>query len=75
MAGYVYQQLTGASGSGAKLGAFKSKVAAIGPEVGYAFTMGGKAAYANVRGYWEFGAKNRIEGYALYATLAIPLGE
>ena len=39
--GYVYYQLTGDSGTGAKLGAFKSKVASIGPEVGYAFTMAG----------------------------------
>jgi hypothetical protein len=30
---------------------FKSKVASIGSEVGYAFTIGGLAAYANVRGY------------------------
>lgn len=75
VAGYVYDQLTGDSGAGAKLGPFKSKVAAIGPEVGYSFSMGGKSAYANLRGYWEFWAENRIEGYALFATLAIPLGD
>jgi hypothetical protein len=44
VAGYVYYQLTGDSGSGAKLGPFKSKVASVGPEVGYAFTMGGLPA-------------------------------
>ena len=74
IAGYVYYQLTGDSGSGAKLGSFKSKVAAIGPQLGYAFTLGGLPAYANLRGYWEFGAKNRLEGYALFATVVIPLG-
>ena len=72
--GYVYYQLTGDSGSGAKLGPFKSKVASIGPEVGYAFTIGGLPAYANVRGYWEFWAENRVQGYAVFATLVIPLG-
>jgi len=72
--GYVYYQLTGDSGSGAKLGSFKSRIASIGPEVGYAFTIGGLPAYANVRGYWEFWAQNRVEGYAVFATLAIPLG-
>ena len=74
MVGYVYYQLTGDSGSGAKLGPFKSKVASIGPEVGYAFTIGGLPAYANVRGYWEFWAENRLQGYAVFATLVIPLG-
>ena len=72
--GYVYYQLTGDSGSGAKLGSFKSRVASIGPQVGYAFTIGGQPAYANLRGYWEFEAKNRVEGYAVFATLVIPLG-
>ena len=74
VAGYVYQQLTGDSGPGAKLGSFKSSVAAIGPQIGYAFTIGGQPAYANLRGYWEFEAKNRVEGYAMFATLVIPLG-
>ncbi|KAA0911946.1 phenol degradation protein [Pusillimonas sp. ANT_WB101] len=75
LAGYVYNQVTGDSGSGAKLGAFKSRVAAIGPQIGYAFEIGGKPAYANLRAYKEFWAKNRIEGYALYATVVIPLGK
>lgn len=74
VAGYVYYQLTGDSGPGAKLGPFKSKVASIGPEVGYLFTIGGSPAYANLRGYWEFWAQNRLEGYAVFATLSIPLG-
>jgi hypothetical protein len=28
----------------------------------------------NLRGYWEYSAQNRVEGYALFATLSIPLG-
>jgi hypothetical protein len=74
VAGYVYYQLSGDSGSGAKLGSFKSRVASIGPEFGYAFTIGGLPAYANLRGYWEFWAENRLEGYSVFATLVIPLG-
>jgi hypothetical protein len=42
--------------------------------VGYAFTAGGQQWYANLRGYKEFWAQNRIEGYAVFATLSIPLG-
>ena len=35
--------------------------------------MKGQPAYANLRGYWEFAAKNRLEGTAIFATLSIPL--
>lgn len=74
VAGYVYYQLTGDSGAGARLGPFKSKVAAIGPEIGYAFSVSGLPAYANLRGYWEFEARNRLEGYAVFLDLVLPLG-
>jgi hypothetical protein len=74
LVGYGYYQLTGDGGSGDLVGSFKSRVAAVGPEVGYSFTAGGLPWYANIRGYKEFGAQNRIEGYAVYATLSIPLG-
>ena len=30
--------------------------------------------YANLRGYFEFGARNRPEGWNLFATLLVPLG-
>jgi hypothetical protein len=64
----------GDSGSGDRVGVFKSRVASVGPEVGYAFKFNDQAAYFNLRGYWEFWAQNRVEGYALFATLSIPLG-
>jgi hypothetical protein len=44
------------------------------PELGYVFKVNGQAAYLNLRGYKEFGAQNRLEGYALFATVSIPLG-
>jgi len=72
--GYVYYQLTGDNGSGDRVGAFKSRIASAGPEVGYVFKYNGQPAYFNVRGYWEFWAQNRVEGYALFATLSVPLG-
>ena len=71
--GYVYWQLTGDSGSGAVLGPFKSRVAAVGPEIGYQFDAGGQTWQANLRGYREFGAQNRYQGHAIFATLNIPL--
>jgi hypothetical protein len=39
IAGYVYYQLTGDSGSGDHVGSFKSAVAAVGPEVGHVFSV------------------------------------
>ena len=30
--------------------------------------------YASLRGYWESWAENRLEGYAVFASLCIPLG-
>lgn len=82
--GYVYQQLTadtysteGIAGAlrARALGSFKSRVASAGPEVGYLFKIGDKQAYANLRAYWEFWAQNRVEGYAVFATISLPLGK
>jgi hypothetical protein len=74
LAGYVYYQLTGDSGSGDTCGSCKSRVASVGPQVNYNFTVAGRQWSANLRGYYEFWAQNRLEGYAVFATLAIPLG-
>ena len=63
LVGYFYYQLTGDSGDGAVLGDFKSSVNGIGPQIGYLFKMGGMDAYLNLKGYWEFGADNRPEGW------------
>lgn len=74
LAGYFYQQVTGDSGAGAVLGDFKSKVYAVGPQAGYFFPVGGQKWYLNLKGYYEFDAKNRPEGWNVWVTLAIPLG-
>jgi len=73
LVGYFFQQLTGDSGSGATLGAFKSRIAAVGPEVGYFFPVGKQKGYVNVKAYWEFAAQNRAEGWNLWVSIALPL--
>lgn len=73
LVGYVYHQLTGDSGSGAVLGDFKSKVSAVGPQVGHFFKVGKDTWYVNLKGYDEFAASNRAEGWNVWLTLAIPL--
>ncbi len=69
--GYVYNQITGDSGSGAKLGAFKSRVEAIGPQAGYIFPVGNMLGVLNLKGYWEFDAENRAKGWNTWLTFAI----
>lgn len=71
--GYFFHQLTGDSGTGATLGDFKSRISGIGPQVGYFFAFGQEEAYVNFKGYWEFDAKNRAEGWNVWVSLALPL--
>jgi hypothetical protein len=69
--GYAYQQLTGDSGSGARLGPFKSRVFGVGPQVGFILpAWEGYQGYVNVKGYREFGHDNRPEGWNVWLTLA-----
>jgi hypothetical protein len=75
IAGYGYYQLTADSGSGDRVGAFKSRIAAVGPQIGYLFNLGKNQAYINLRTYKEFWAQNRVQGYATIATISIPLGK
>jgi len=70
LVGYFYQQVSGDSGSGAVLGDFKSRVYAIGPQVGYFLA---NKWYLNLKGYYEFDAANRPEGWNAWLVLAIPL--
>jgi hypothetical protein len=71
VAGYAYQQITGDRGDGATLGDFKSRVFGIGPQIGYNFDVGEKtSAFINLKTYFEFGAKNRPQGWNIWATLA-----
>ena len=69
--GYAYQQLTGDSGSGNRVGDFKSRVFAVGPQLGYIIPMGDRQGYLNLKGYKEFGAEHRPEGWNVWATFVI----
>ncbi|MNL50495.1 hypothetical protein D3C87_1735160 [compost metagenome] len=55
------------------LGDFKSKVSAVGPQVGHFFQVGDQLWYTNLKGYYEFDSKNRPEGWNMWLTLEIPL--
>lgn len=73
LVGYFYNQMTGDSGSGATQGSFKSRVAGLGPQVGHFFKVGEQLWYTNLKGYYEFDARNRPEGWNVWLTLNIPL--
>ena len=78
LVGYFFQQLTGDSGAGAKLGDFKGRVSAVGPQVGTTFPLlfgdGTAKGYVNLKGYWEFDAANRPSGWNAWLTVSVPLG-
>jgi hypothetical protein len=72
LVGYAYQQLTCDSGTGDRVGCFESRVFGIGPQLGYVFPIGTThQGYLNVKGYKEFEAENRPEGWNVWLTLAI----
>ena len=71
--GYYYDQVTGDSGSGARLGSFKGRVMAIGPVMNLNFQVGKIPVSANLRYFREFDVENRLEGDAGYAVLTVPL--
>jgi hypothetical protein len=46
-------------------------VAGAGPQVGWSLQLGGLATDFNVRGYKEFAAQNRPEGWNVYFTVSL----
>ena len=69
--GYFYQQLTADSGAPPILGDFKSRVVGIGPQIGFIFPVGNMQGYLNFKGYKEFDAESRPEGWNAWVTFAI----
>jgi hypothetical protein len=68
--GYIYNQFTADDGSPAFLGDVKSRVYGIGPQLGYLFQAApGVAGLLAVKGYYEFDARDRPEGWNVWLTL------
>ncbi|MBB4422843.1 hypothetical protein GGD66_001383 [Bradyrhizobium sp. CIR48] len=69
--GYAYQQLTGDSGAGARLGDFKGSAVGVGPQIGFMFAAGqGYQGYLNLRGYWDVFTENRAKSSTVMMTLS-----
>ncbi len=71
--GYYFDQLTGDSGAGAKLGPFKGQVVGFGATAAHTFMLGKHPATLRVRGMTEFDARNRLEGNSAWLDLSFPL--
>jgi len=71
LVGYVYNQLSGDSGGGNRVGAFKSRVIGIGPQLGYIFPIGDHQGYLNFKAYKEFDASHRADGWNAWVTFVI----
>jgi hypothetical protein len=70
-AGYFYDQVSCDGGSGDKVGCFISRVAGIGPQIGYIIPMGNVQGYVNLKGFRDFAAVNRASGWSVWLTFAI----
>jgi hypothetical protein len=72
LVGYLYQQLSCDSGSGDRVGCFESRVVGIGPQLGYIIPISKEwQGYINVKGYKEFAAEHRPDGWNAWLTFAI----
>ena len=69
LAGYYYQQVTGDTGPGARLGPFKGTSVALGPCLTYNTQIAGYPVGVNVRYYNEVYVKNRLDGQSIFITL------
>lgn len=72
LVGYLYQQLGCDSGSGDRVGCFRSRVVGVGPQFGYIFPVSDKIqGYVNLKGYGEFDNSNRPAGWNVWLTLSL----
>jgi len=55
--------------------AWRASVAGIGPQVGFFFPIAEREGYLNLRGYYEFNASNRLQGWTGYVTFSVEAPE
>ncbi|MGO4667262.1 SphA family protein [Bosea sp. 2RAB26] len=71
--GYHYQQVTGDSGAGAQLGAYKGRTTALGGTIAYNFEIGKTPISARIKVLREFSVENRARGTVGLLTVSLPL--
>src|SRR5262245_29359081 len=76
LVGYAYKQLSCDSGSGDRVGCFESQVFGVGPQIGYIIPLSTELqGYLNLKGYKEFGAEHRPDGWNVWLTFMISPAE
>jgi hypothetical protein len=71
LVGYAYKQISCDSGAGDRVGCFESQVFGVGPQIGYIIPLGHLQGYVNLKGYKEFEAEHRPEGWNVWLTFMI----
>jgi hypothetical protein len=71
--GYYFDQLTGDSGPGAKLGPFKGRVAGLGATASHDFVLSRIPGTIRLRGMTEFDVRNRLQGRSAWLEISFPL--
>jgi hypothetical protein len=71
--GYYYQQITADGGSGDRIGAFRGRVAAIGPLLSYTLKAGDQEITLSGRWFHEFDVTHRVQGNSIFASLSFKL--
>jgi hypothetical protein len=71
LVGYAYQQLSCDSGSGDRVGCFESRVFGLGPQIGHIIPLGDLEGTLMLKGYKEWGAQHRPEGWNVWLTFAM----
>jgi hypothetical protein len=69
--GYIYDQVSPDRGSAPILGPVESRVAGVGPQIGYLFPIGNMQGYLNAKAYFEFDSHDRASGFNTWLTFSI----
>jgi hypothetical protein len=76
LVGYVYQEVGCDSGSGDRVGCFRSRVVGVGPQLGFIIPLSTTTqAYLNLKSYWEFANQSRPDGWNAWVTFVISPAE
>jgi hypothetical protein len=70
---YYFNQVTGDSGPGAKLGPFEGRIGGVGGTAAYSFAIGHTPMILRGRIMTEFDAVNRLSGTSYWLDLSFPL--
>jgi hypothetical protein len=72
LVGYVYKEIGCDSGSGDRVGCFQTQVVGVGPQLGFIIPLTTTTqGYLNIKGYKEFAANDRPDGWNTWVTFVI----